>query len=135
MDTNALIALILRALRRHEETIDLFPRLASVCLDMTRLVEPMLEKCAREGCDDAATVRHITFGVKHCDHCTAMVIVKARQNLGEPDGFDELRYSLIDEDCWVDVPNAEAIRRMREHLDIARCDEEPDMPEDRRLLQ
>jgi hypothetical protein len=135
MDTNALIALILKALNRHERTLELFPRLASVGLDLTRLVEPMLEKCARVGCNDAATVKHATLGVKHCDHCAAVVIVKARQNLGEPDGFDEFRWSIMNEDNWVDVPNAEAIRRMREHLDIAGRDEEPDAPEDRQLLQ
>jgi hypothetical protein len=89
------------------------------------------ERCCCTGCKTAATVRHITLGLRCCDRCAAKLIVKARKLVGldpNPD-INKLRRIVIDEEAWLDVPGAIGIRRAQDIVTLAGHGREADVPE------
>jgi hypothetical protein len=113
---------------RHD---NLTSALAQGFTEHARLLLASLEKCARQGCKEAATVRHQVLGMKCCDHCAAHLITKARKNIAKDADLDLnlLRGMVSTEDMWVDIPNAIAIRRAQDLVTFTDHNLEPDMPE------
>ena len=137
METDKLIALLLKAVDRHERMLGLVTNLAVVVADHAQLVERTLERCACTGCTDAVTVRHAFLGLKCCDACAARLIIKASQNITS-DANDELnltRTAVANEGCWIDLPDAAQVRRLQDYLAIVKRDDDPGAPGEDQLLQ
>ena len=104
--------------------------LAQALAEHAQLILQSIEKCGR--CKtEAATVRHMTLGLRYCDHCAATVISKAKNKVG---GNTDLNLTLMlghvmDEAAWVDLPGAIGIRRAQDLVTMVSYRNEPDMPE------
>jgi len=90
-----------------------------------------LERCACNGCKQAATVRHQTLGIHCCDHCAARLITKSRKNAGVDTNvnLNLLRKSVAEEELWIDLPNALGIRRAQDLVTMSSYQNESDVPE------
>lgn len=123
-DVKALARIILH----HESLIDGAYR---ICGDFARLLEPALERCSHSCCKDAATVMQVDVKVKMCDYHAARSMIMAKANLlaGDPnDALVLLRARAADEQCWVDLPNSELIRRLSLYVNQLRKNDAPEPP-------
>lgn len=111
-EQDPVVTALMKVVLKHERYIGLITTLAQVAADHCRLLEAaLMVRCdARDVCTSAATVKHVLYGINACDHCAAQVIVNAS--------------ALNGEDQWSDLPNAEQIRRLQDHLWAMTRDEE-----------
>lgn len=100
--------------------------------DFARLIEPTVKRCSITGCKEMATVHHVDLQIDTCDHCAAAAIHRAGKGIGvnPSDSLSFLRLCIADEERWVDLPNAEQIRRLREYVQELRKNDEPVPPSD-----
>lgn len=100
--------------------------------DQACLLEPRLERC--EKCKaEPVTVTHRHLNVRVCDRCAAESIVKSARAyvdgyLANPDDpLNDVRQSLMDENDWLDVHDADKIRRVCDYAKIVKeLDVNPD---------
>lgn len=100
--------------------------------DQACLLEPRLERC--EKCKaEPATVMHRHLNIRVCDRCAAEAIVKSARTyvdgyLANPqDPINDVRQSLMDENDWHDLADADKIRRVRDYTKIVKeLDVNPD---------
>lgn len=111
---------IAKLLIRHGTLINL---ISLQLRDQACILVPQLERCGR--CDkDPITVEHRFMGLQACDRCAAELIVRSGRNyvdayIENPDDpLNEARASLMNEDDWVDLPNAEKVRRIADYVRI-----------------
>ena len=123
-----LTDVIMKLLLRHDNTVN---ALAQGFTEHARLILQQLEKCACNGCKDAATVRHQVLGLKCCDWHAARLMVKARKNIGIDANLDMnlMRGMIMQEELWVDLPGAIGIRRAQDLVTFSSYKDEPDLPE------
>lgn len=91
--------------------------------DQACLIEPHLPKCSK--CNELpVTVEHRFLHVKVCDRCAAESIVTSGRAyvdgyLANPDDpLNDVRGSLMNENDWVDVADADKIRRIIDYVKI-----------------
>ena len=113
-DIKALVSMV----AKHEKTQYVLTFQQS---DNSFIVHSMLPKCER--CSSSpCTVKHRYMNVSACDRCCAHMIVKISRSsvdaaIAYPDdALHAARLSLMDENDWVDVENAERIRRIDEYV-------------------
>jgi len=112
--TQEQLRTLLRLALKNGHMLDL---VMAVIEDMVHVIVPTFARCQKESCRRAATVIHVDLNVKLCDRHAAGAIVKARADIRpEPDNLTIVRARLGDEECWIDLPNAERIRRLDEVL-------------------
>lgn len=122
-----LTDVIVKMLLKHDALAN---ALAQGFTEHAQLLLQMCEKCGR--CrNEASTVRHLTLGLRYCDRCAATIITKAKSRIG---GNTDLNLTLMlghvmDEEAWVDLPNAIGIRRAQDLVTMASYRNEPDVPE------
>ena len=81
---------------------------------------PRCEKCHVE----PSTVKHVHVGLQLCDRCAAESIVKAGRSyvdayIADPDDpLNVARQSLMTESDWVDLPDADKVRRIVDYVKI-----------------
>lgn len=100
--------------------------------DQACLLEPRLERC--EKCKaEPATVAHRHLNIRVCDRCAAETIVKSARAyvdgyLANPqDPINDVRQSLMDENDWHDLADADKIRRVCDYAKIVKeLDVNPD---------
>jgi hypothetical protein len=133
MADDKTLATVLRLLLKHDNLVD---TLAIATVDHALLLEKTLERCGNDACDRAATVRHLTFDIKRCDHHAARFIVGATLGFEDvlDDGFHPLQRALANESMWIDIPDALQIRRLQDIIAVVRQDNEPEPPADKQLL-
>ena len=98
--------------------------LASLQLaDQAVLIEKSLPRC--EKCQELpCTVEHRHLHVKLCDRCAAESIFTSSRAyvdgyLANPeDPLNDVRQSLMDENDWLDMPDAEKVRRVVDYARI-----------------
>lgn len=120
-----------RIVLRHKQLIEVT---LGITADLALMFEPTLERCSHRGCKEAATVQQVDVKVKMCDYHAAAAMLRAKANLLEGDPNDALimlRVRAADEECWVDLPNAVAIRRLQVYVQELRKNDEPLPPADR----
>lgn len=117
MMTPEEIAKLIRTVLRNDNHINI---LFGIANDFACLIEQALPRCVREGCTAAATVKHRDLDVRFCDRCAARTIVRAKQNIQHQvvDSISHLRENMGDEERWIDLPNAERIRRVCNYVDV-----------------
>ena len=124
------LAALLKLVVRNGQSVDV---LFGVVNDFACLIESRLERCSHLGCEEPASVRHLGLGLRYCDYHAARIMMKARKNVGR-DGdlnMNLLRAQVMDEEAWVDLPDAHRIRRLRDYVLIIKRNDEPDPPENR----
>lgn len=101
--------------------------------DQACVIEPHLPRCGK--CNtDPCTVEHRHLKLKLCDRCAAESIVKAGRNyvdgyIANPnDPLNDVRGSLMNENDWLDLPDADKVRRI---VDYVRIIKELDVTPDR----
>lgn len=101
--------------------------------DQATLIEPRVPKCM--SCHkNPYTVKHVKMSMTFCDRCAAETIIKSSRafvnlcQMDPDDPFVEVCSSLMDENAWRDVDDAEKIRRMTEFVNIIK---EIDVTQDR----
>lgn len=119
----------LKLLLKHDTLVNV---LAAATAEHAEMIEQGRERCCGTDCKTAATVRHLSLGLRCCDHCAAKMIVKARTRIG---GNTDLNLTLMlghvmDEEAWVDLPGAIAVRRAQDLVTRSNQDIEPPIPED-----
>lgn len=118
---------ISRLLLKHDAIINIF---AQGFAEHASLILQGRELCG--SCNkNAATLRHLTLGIRYCDNCAARTIIKARENLGTDADLDMnlLRALVSDEDAWLDLPGALGVRRAQDLVTMAGYNIEHDVPE------
>lgn len=107
--------------------------MSEMLVDATVIGISCVEKCGR--CSSRpVTVRHETTGMSACDRCASEMIVLASRNFieaciasdvsstsGDPSYWE----SLMSDDSWVDVENADRIRRVHEFCGIIDASSSP----------
>ena len=91
--------------------------------DQACLLLPTLHKCNK--CqNEPATVEHIDLKIQLCERCAAETIVSSGRSyvdgyIANPDDpINDARYSLMNEDHWVDLPDADKIRRLVIYVNV-----------------
>lgn len=86
--------------------------------DLIQLMIPHMKKCSSINCYEPATVQHVDIHTPLCDyHCAQVIISSAKKILSDPDDkLNNLRYSLIREEDYVDLKDAEKIRRCVDYI-------------------
>lgn len=119
MSSDDIVALAKLA-ARQAQTISL---ISLQLADQACLIEPHLPKCSK--CErEACTVEHVHLKLRLCDRCAAESIVKAGRAyvdgyLVDPkDPMNDVRGSLMNENDWVDLPDADKIRRVTDYVHI-----------------
>lgn len=114
------ITTIARLLAHHAKMINLISLQLG---DQACLLAPSLVRCGR--CDiEPITVEHRHMGLQACDRCAAELIVRSGRNYVEAycsdpnDPLNEARSSLMNEDDWLDLPNADKVRRITDYVRI-----------------
>lgn len=125
-DIKALARIVLR----HKQLIEVT---LGITADLSMVLEPTLERCCQTGCKDPATVTQIDLQTRMCDYHAAAAMIRARENLKQApeDELTLLRVRLADEECWTDLPNAPAIRRLHVYVQELRKYDEPAPPLDK----
>ncbi len=123
------LEVVLRLLLKHDNLVNV---LAAATAEHAELIEQGRERCCRDACKQAATVRHLTLGLRCCDRCAAMLIVKSKSHIGRDDDLNMnlLRGIVMIEEAWVDLPGAIAVRRAQDLVTLANHGVEPPVPED-----
>lgn len=101
--------------------------------DQACLLETALDRCAK--CKaEPATVEHVHLKIAMCDRCAAESIVKSGRTyvdayIADPeDPLNVARESLMNEHEWVDVEDAEKVRRITDYVKIIKeLEVTPDM--------
>jgi hypothetical protein len=96
--------LMAKAILRNATLINLLLNAAS---DHARIIMGVVPRCGME-CSSPATISHPKLPVQYCDRHAAEIIVKASKGLTAQE--------LSREDDWLDLPNAEHIRRLDDHV-------------------
>lgn len=95
----------------------------SAIADQACLLEQTLEKCS-DCHTEIVTVEHRFTHVKVCDRCAAERITNALHAILEdknPDfDLDHQLFTVVNENNWVDVVDADKIRRMIQYTKIAK---------------
>jgi len=119
---------LMKLVLRHDTLVDV---LAQGFAEHAMLIEQGRERCGSHGCKTAATVRHLSLGIRYCDHCAARIIVKAKKSIGTDVDLDMtlLRGVVANEDAWVDLPGAIGVRRAQDLVTLSGYGLEPDVPE------
>ena len=127
MQDEELVALA-KLIARHSTLINL---VSLQLADQACALVPCLARCGR--CDsDPITVEHRHTGIQACDRCAAEMIVASGRTyvdayVANPDDpLNEARYSLMNEDNWVDLPDAQKIRRIVDYVRIIKQSEAPE---------
>lgn len=114
------IKTLLKVATAHQRLLNL---MSLQLADQACLIEHHLPKCSR--CEhNIATVEHLTSKVRVCDKCAARVIVASSREYVEgcaanpDDPINVAKSSLMNENDWVDMPDAEKIRRLMDYVDI-----------------
>lgn len=118
-DIRALARLALRQKALLELSFDIIS-------DLIVLTVPNLERCHHNACKEPATVKHVDLNINMCDAHAAATIVHAKTNIKnvESDMLDFAQQSLAqntclaNEDTWIDLPNAERVRRLKDYVDF-----------------
>lgn len=123
--TQEQLTALLRLTLKNRHMLDLVMALLE---DMVHVVVGELKSCQKEGCTSSATVKHADLHVDLCDHHAAATIVKMKSQIRriEHDDLTLVRARLADDDYWIDLPNAERIRRLNEvihQMENAEADE------------
>lgn len=123
------LGLLAKLVERNARIINV---LAQASSEHARLLELARERCCRNGCKQAATVRHLSLGVRCCDWCAASLIIKAKRDIGTDNSFtmNMLRGVVMEEEAWVDLPGAKEIRHAQDVIDLLDHGFEADLPED-----
>ena len=100
---------LMKELLQHKALIN---ALLILSCDFARLIECTLERCTSENCNNAATVQHVNLRVKFCDYHAAEAVVNAQKYIREGTSEDAFANSFAEDNFWVDLPNAEQIRRI-----------------------
>jgi hypothetical protein len=122
------LEIALKLLLKHDNVVNV---LAAATAEHAQMIEQGRERCHR--CKTAATVRNLILQKLHfCDHCAASLIIAAKNNVGRDGDLDLtlLRGLIMDEDAWVDLPGAIAVRRAQDLVTMANYGVEPPVPED-----
>lgn len=89
--------------------------------DQACMIEPHLPRCSK--CQrEPVTVEHKHLKVQVCDRCAAeSIVVSGRAYvdgyLANPDDpLNDVRSSLMNENDWVDLPDADKIRRIVDYV-------------------
>lgn len=128
MATSDDISMLAKHLLEHKTLISV---LFGVSNDFVRLIEHALDHCSHEGCHCPATVRHADMGIKFCDYHAATAVVNAQKHLSNNTTSEPILMTrFIEDDCWLDLPNAEQIRRVVAYVNELRKNEEPELPLD-----
>jgi hypothetical protein len=97
--------------------------LAMQLADQACLIEPHLARC--EKCSlEPVTVEHVHVKVRLCDRCAAESIVRSGRAyvdgyMANPDDpLNDIRSSLMNENDWVDLPDADRVRRVVDYVKI-----------------
>jgi hypothetical protein len=111
--------IVLRTLIRHSDLINV---LIGISTDFAFMIEPTLKRCSSEGCVEPATCKHVDLGVIMCDACAARAIVNASKNINTNpnDELNLIRVRLADDTCWIDLDDAERVRRLRHYVTVLR---------------
>jgi hypothetical protein len=127
MENPEHLALLMRMAIRNGQAIDV---LFGVANDFACLVEAGLERCARTGCREPATVQQVDLNVRMCDACAAAAIVRATKNINTDhrDALNLVRTRIANDDCWLDLPDAVRVRRIRDYVLMLKKNDEPDPP-------
>jgi hypothetical protein len=114
-DFDAVVKLIVK----HDKLISL---LARGVADHACFIAPLITRCCKEGFDQPATVEHRELAYKMCDHCAAETVCKSGRNFTADlnDAVNLARGLLMQEDLWIDMPDADKIRRLVEYIDAIR---------------
>lgn len=91
--------------------------------DQACLIMPALKRCSK--CQlEPITVEHVHLKIQVCDRCAAESIVKSGRSyvdayIDNPDDpLNTARASLMNENDWVDLPDAEKVRRVVDYVKI-----------------
>lgn len=105
---------------RHANLINL---ISAQLADHACFVKPMLPRCQK--CSiEPITVEHALLNIKACDRCAAEMMVRSSRAyvdgyiVDPSDPFNDVRLSLLNENDWVDVDNADKIRRLIDYVEI-----------------
>ena len=101
--------------------------------DQACLIRDTISRC--EKCrSEPSTVRHVHVGLHLCDRCAAESIVKSGRAyvdsyIADPeDPLNVVRSSLMNENDWVDMPDADKVRRIADYVKIIKeLEVTPDM--------
>lgn len=116
INRDKLLATLTRLAVKHEQ---ISTGLARGMYDIATLLLPMIHRCEYStGCDYGATVSHITLHIKYCDEHCARVIVSAKNE--SQSRFQNIQNSIKNPDNWIDVKNAESIRRISDYIKITK---------------
>jgi len=113
-----LLLAAIKLVAKHEAVLT---SLSQVLIHVIRVVFPDIRKCEHSTCDKPATVKHQYLNVTFCDHHTAKAIVNAAHNFINADKLDtmnDVRSTIMREDDWVDVENAESIRSLETYVEM-----------------
>ena len=94
--------------------------LALQLADSACLLVPALPKCTRCA-DEPVTVEHSDLHIRLCDRCAAETIVAAsRQAIASTQHDVGAFVTLATEGAWVDVEDAEKIRRVTDYVRLVK---------------
>lgn len=88
------------------------------------LLEQTLTRCSCEDCEEPATVEHHLMDTKVCDRHAATIIVKSKRAyvdscIADPeDPLNTMKLSLMNENNWTDLQNADKIRKLLNYVKI-----------------
>lgn len=114
------IAVLAKLAIRQAQIINL---LALQLADQACLLVPHLQRCGK--CNvEPVTVEHVHTKVRLCDRCWAELIVNSSRAyinsyVQDPnDPLNDVRTSSTNENDWVNLPDADKIRRMIDYVKI-----------------
>lgn len=119
---------LLKTVIKHEQMLSI---ILGAVTDHACMLENGLKRCMSEGCKEPMTVRHVAFGLCVCDHHAARAMTLAKSLLTDDvtDVHNAVRRSIMHEDSWHDVEDAERIRKIREFILVVKQREEASPPQ------
>lgn len=126
MPTPDDFAKIAKLLLNHERTLDV---LLGAITDHACLIEGGMKRCSTPQCKDIATVIS-PDAINHvCDRHCAMEIIFAKKMVSTCATNTLYRtLKFADENCWIDLPDAVRIRRIRDYVEMVKRNDELDPP-------
>lgn len=109
-----------RLVVKHDATIQ---ALAQNAADTSVLLEELLKRCSRCEAAPCTVYNEQLPEYLMCDHCAAELAVKSSKQFTADleDPVNLLRGSLMREDDWRDLPNADKIRRVMDYVNVLRA--------------
>ena len=111
-EDDKVIKAIITVLKKNEHMISL---LSQAVAQHAIVFLASVQKCDADGCDNPATVEHVSRNRMFCDRCCAETIYESKiieASLGNITGSDS------QESSWNDLPNAPEIRNIAIHRDL-----------------